>query len=106
MLTTASGCKQQVFLTEADSQESKQIAVAMLENSPHAVDKPITDIWATPVTTDFPERKERFISLAEAISIALEQGTTGTQGNQFALSLTGQELRRLLQTPCRTSWAV
>ena len=83
MLTTASGCKQQVFITQADSQESKQLSVDMLENKPNATDKPVTDIWATPATTHFPERKERFISLAESISIALEQGSTGIQQNPF-----------------------
>jgi len=87
MLTTASGCKQQVFLTKADLEESNQIAVTALENRPNATDKPITDIWAPPVTVNFPERKERFISLAEAISIALEQGTTGTQGLPESLLL-------------------
>ena len=78
LLAMASGCKQQVFLTQADLQESRQIATDMLENAPRVVDKPLTDICPRPPTTSDPERGRRATSPWPRPSPSrLEQGNDG-----------------------------
>jgi outer membrane protein TolC len=71
------GCKQEVFMTLPDRQETKALALGLVENNPRVVDNPLTALVPAPATTSNPDRPPRYISLAEAISIALEQGSVG-----------------------------
>jgi outer membrane protein TolC len=91
LLATAVGCKQQVFMTKEEYEDNKIIAISGLQDNPGAVDKPITGLTKAPPVTSDPEREIRYISLAECISIALEQGSTGSQfGGQIPiLDITG-----------------
>src|SRR5262245_64058853 len=79
------GCKQEVFMTLPDRQETKSLALDLVENNPRVVDAPLTPLVPAPATPSYPDRPARYISLAEAISIALEQGSTGNP-NLFTLS--------------------
>ena len=79
-LAVTAGCKQQVFMTESDLNST--VTGGLLGNGeldPTVGNQPITARVAAPPTVISLERKIRYISLAEAISIALEQGTVGIQ---------------------------
>ncbi len=82
-LALVSGCKQNLFLAEADYEHYKNLMPANLENDPAAVIAPITKSMSKPPTVNEPERKPRYISLAESVSIAIEQGTVGFQNPLF-----------------------
>jgi outer membrane protein TolC len=73
------GCKQQCYITECDRDHYAAIGL-----SEKIVDTPGTSIapeanCPQPSTVYSPERPPRYISLAECIAIALEQGTVGNQ---------------------------
>ena len=68
-LALVSGCKQNLFLAEADYEHYKNLMPANLENDPAAVIAPITKSMSKPPTVNEPERKPRYISLAESVSI-------------------------------------
>jgi outer membrane protein TolC len=84
-LAFGAGCKQQCYLTECDYEHYHALGIPdNLECDISAASEPgrITQVGA-PATVLHPERKIRYLSLAEAISIALEQGTVnGFQGPQ------------------------
>ncbi len=82
-LALVSGCKQNLFLAEADYEHYKNLMPANLENDPAAVVQPITKSMGKPPTINEPERKPRYISLSECVSIAIEQGTVGFQNPLF-----------------------
>jgi outer membrane protein TolC len=72
------GCKQQCFLPECDYEHYRKIGLpATLETSAAAI-VPTTPDLPSPATVLNPERPIRYLSLAEAIATALEQGTTGS----------------------------
>jgi len=76
-----SGCAQKIYIT---AEEEKAITAAgipkNLDHDPNAANPPILEEnQRTPETVDDTERKTRFLTLAEAMSIALEQGTRGSQ---------------------------
>jgi outer membrane protein TolC len=74
------GCTQQCFVTEADLNEYTHLMPANLEHKADAGATPLTPPQMKPVTVDNPgEREQRYLSLQEAIAIALEHGTTGIQ---------------------------
>jgi outer membrane protein TolC len=75
------GCKQQCFLSECDYEHYRQLSLTPkpLECDPKASIAPATLAAPTPSTVLDPERKPRFLSLAEAIAICLEQGRVGDQ---------------------------
>ena len=89
LMALAAGCKQQCFLTECDSDHYRKNLAGFLEFDAEASQKPASVVHTSggaPSTVLDPDRKLRYLSLAEAISIALEQGTRG-QGigtGQFA----------------------
>lgn len=71
------GCTRQVFITEADYEHYRRLMPANLENDPTAAE-PQVEAVAPPHTVLDPEKREPYyLSLAEAIAIALERGTTG-----------------------------
>ncbi len=78
-LAVTAGCKQQCFVSESDLNNVLSSVHCDLAKDPTVGSQPITDRCAAPPTIDNPDRKIRYISLAEAISIALEQGNVGSQ---------------------------
>src|SRR5437588_4842996 len=76
------GCKQQCFLSECDFNHYRSLAIPPdLESNSGASTRPASTAVNMPVpsTVDSPDREQRYLSLAEAIAIALEQGNVGTQ---------------------------
>jgi outer membrane protein TolC len=78
-LAALGGCKQQIFLEPADYEGAKQnLVLAKLESEPYETITPSpVQQGTTPATILDPTRPPRYISLKEAIAIALEQGNTG-----------------------------
>ncbi|HEV3144574.1 MAG TPA: TolC family protein [Gemmataceae bacterium] len=83
------GCTRQVFITEADIDEYRTLgnyigAGPNLENNPTPTIMP--GIWNLPIppTVDNPDRPIRYITLQEALAMALEHGNVG---QRFALNL-------------------
>jgi outer membrane protein TolC len=87
-LTT--GCQQQCFLHECDYDHYvKDLGLDKLECDPSAGSKPLPlALTNAPTTILNPERPQRYISLAEAISIALENGAV----NFFNLPTPGSSM--------------
>jgi outer membrane protein TolC len=79
-IAAVAGCKQQCFLNECDYKHYQDIGLTeRLQCDPKASIQPTTVAVPTPSTVLDPERKIRYLSLAEAIAIALEQGRVGDQ---------------------------
>src|SRR5262249_4786920 len=80
-LAAVAGCKQQCFLTECDYEHYQKIALTPrnLESDLKAWIEPATVAAPQPSTVLDPERKPRYLTLAEAIALALEQGRIGDQ---------------------------
>ncbi len=78
MLATVAGCKQTYFITESERDHYRTLLPLALEKGGTPTPEPvIAEVNQPGATVDFPERKQRSMTLAEAISIALEQGTVG-----------------------------
>jgi outer membrane protein TolC len=77
LLASVAGCKQTYFITESERDYYAKILPPALEASGKSPPQPLLDMVGAPVTVDDPERPIRYISLAEAISMALEQGRVG-----------------------------
>ncbi len=77
LLASVTGCKQTYFITESEQSHYKNILPPALEMDGKSPSEPVIDPIAEPTTVKNPEREIRYLSLAEAISIALEQGTVG-----------------------------
>jgi outer membrane protein TolC len=72
------GCKQQCFLTECDVNHYQNIGLPpALDCKPKDILTPFVPDVPTPATVLNPEREIRNLTLAEAIAIALERGSTG-----------------------------
>src|SRR5437016_6300568 len=96
------GCKQTCFLTECDYNHYQDVVSEMprLVCDPSASIAPTRVAMPAPSTVDDPDRKLRFLTLQEAIALALEHGTVGVtgvfrelsfgQGNENPLSFTGR----------------
>jgi outer membrane protein TolC len=77
----AVGCKQQCFLTQADYDEF-QHTIGLppnLANDPSVGITPVIPSVPPPVTVDNPDRQPWYLTLNEAVAIALENGTTGVE---------------------------
>src|SRR5258708_11341971 len=77
-LAVTAGCKQQCFMTESDFNTPVTAGIKNLERDPTLGSQPLIGPVARPVNVLEPDRPIRYLSLAEAISIALEQGSVGT----------------------------
>jgi outer membrane protein TolC len=79
------GCQQQCFITECDYEHYRQIGMptslvcSAEEVSPEPAKCP------APVTIDDPQGTPYYLTLREAIALALEHGTVGNQNPQFSL---------------------
>lgn len=93
ILALSGGCKQRCFLTEQDFNRTQTTVLNGMEASPDLSYKPLHEAGDAPPTLNHLERKIRFLSLAEAISISLEQGTVG----QGSLLFPGQGIDNLTQ---------
>jgi outer membrane protein TolC len=79
-LAGVAGCKQQCFLHECDYEHYRELGpLPQLECDPNASVQPATAAIPAPTTVLDPERPPRYLSLAEAIAIALERGTVGIE---------------------------
>jgi outer membrane protein TolC len=85
----ASGCKQQCFVTESDLHTMHDGLPADLERKPPLSCQPTVGIGPEPMTLDHLDRKIRYVSLAECIAIALEQGTIAPVAGQVFGLLVG-----------------
>src|SRR5262245_4612120 len=84
-LAAISGCKQQCFLYECDYDQYQKMGLPpRLECEPSSCIQPITANVPTPSTINDADRPPRYLSLAEAVAIALEQGkVTSITGGAF-----------------------
>src|SRR5207253_9770122 len=87
-LVLVSGCKERLFINEGDYRDYQNAMPANLEQNFAATASPTVGPVGAPPTVLNPERKLRYISLAECIAIALEQGTVGNQTGPLA-NITG-----------------
>ena len=81
-LASLAGCAQRCFLNKEDYEKSQQQLGLPpgLETDTTLNYRPTTDAREpTPPNVDDPEREPYYLSLAEAIAIALEKGSTGIQ---------------------------
>jgi outer membrane protein TolC len=77
VLLFSGGCKQRCFLTEADFNRTTTTLLEGLDQRPDLGSTPLTASIGAPPTLDNLDRKIRFVSLAECVAIALEQGRVG-----------------------------
>src|SRR5262245_41473667 len=82
-LAVTSGCKQQCFLTEASYNAAHDLTMSNLACDADLSVRPPSAIVPTPTSVNDPEREPRYLSLREAIAIALENGTTGLQSSRL-----------------------
>ena len=76
----ASGCQKQCFLSESDFQHALAMGIpANLESDPGLAIVPSPGSVPAPTTVDDTKRPARYLSLREAIAIALENGNVGIQ---------------------------
>lgn len=79
-LPVALGCRQQGFLIEPDYHDFHTLACSPLaESALGASVAPLPGTTPPPMTVDDTQRETRYLSLREAIAIALENGTIGIQ---------------------------
>jgi outer membrane protein TolC len=93
LLAGTAGCTHRVFMPEDQYNQVQTDLVNQLDKKPDLPCHPITPITAPPPTLYDLDRKIRFLSLAEAVAIALEQGTVG----QPSLLFPGIGLDNLVQ---------
>jgi hypothetical protein len=84
VLVVTAGCKQNCFMTKDDLEHYQSLMPANLdlETKPQTAN-PVIPPCPSPMTLYDLNRKERFLSLAEAISLALENGTVGFQSTNI-----------------------
>jgi hypothetical protein len=74
------GCQNQFFLTAQDLESAKGICLPPIADGERGAPiAPPGGLVPPPMTVDDTQRQVRYMSLREAISIALENGTIGTQ---------------------------
>jgi outer membrane protein TolC len=76
-LAFTAGCKQTCFLSKDDLDHYQTLMPCNLERDPAAVASPLLQSQGPPMTLYNLDRQQRFLSLAEAIAMALENGTVG-----------------------------
>jgi outer membrane protein TolC len=76
----ALGCRQQSYLTESDYHDSRALSlVPQLACDPSPDIGPPPGSVPAPTTVDDTKRETRYLSLREAVAIALENGTVGVE---------------------------
>jgi outer membrane protein TolC len=80
LLALAGGCKQQCFMTADDYNSVQTSCLGQLADcKPDVTCKPLVEQTPAPMTLYDLDRKVRYLTLSEAIAIALETGSVGTQ---------------------------
>ena len=79
MAATSTGCKQPCLTFEADLDHYRSMSVPNLETDPNPAGARAVGHLPSPSTVTDPDRKQRPLTLAECIAIALEQGNVGSQ---------------------------
>jgi outer membrane protein TolC len=83
-LAVLSGCKQQTWSPECDRDHVTPGGLSMnFETDPHASIEPSHLSVPPPATVRDPDRPPRYVSLAECIALALENGNIGSQSPLF-----------------------
>jgi hypothetical protein len=95
LLTFLVGCKGRVFLTPDQANIYKGPVPFNLQENPNVGTTPTIPLTNAPPTLYNLDRQIRYLSLAEAVSIALEQGTVG----QPSLLFPGIGLDNLITAP-------
>ena len=88
LLTTA-GCTQYLYITECDTDHYRNLMPAALECTPVSIQPPGPVYEQDPATIFSPSRPIRYLSLAECLAIALENGNVGEGNPNNLLSLGG-----------------
>lgn len=85
LATGTFGCGRTVYMTEPDLKHyTTDLGLPSdLESRPHATLVPEQRNTPTPTTVNDPDRPLRYMSLSEAVAIALEQGNIGSQSALF-----------------------
>src|SRR5262245_61536173 len=80
----AVGCNQHVFMTEADYTSYRRLGLATpLDTSPESRLQHVAGAGTTPATVLTPDRPIKYLSLCEAIALAMEQGNIGNTSLLF-----------------------
>ncbi|HEY7308369.1 MAG TPA: TolC family protein [Gemmataceae bacterium] len=95
LLTILAGCKGRVFLTEDQYNIYHGPVPSNLQENPNVGCNPTVQMTNAPPTLYNLDRQIRYLSLSEAVAIALEQGTVG----QPSLLFPGIGLDNLLAAP-------
>jgi outer membrane protein TolC len=77
LLAASAGCKQRCYLTEADMERTMTTSLDGFELKPDLSAQALTPFIPEPPTLNNLDRRIRYISLAECVAIALEQGKVG-----------------------------
>lgn len=93
LLAAVGGCKQRCFVTADDLRDVENRVPMDLPHDYAIGSKPVIPFSGAPATLGNLDRKIRYLSLAEAVAIALEQGTVG----QPSLLFPGIGLDNLVQ---------
>jgi outer membrane protein TolC len=84
-VAAAGGCARTCYVTCEDVVNSSTLAAShMTEKDPNLSVEPTISQTPPPSNVSDPERKPRYMSLAEAIAISLEQGTVGNQSTTLS----------------------
>ena len=89
LLAGVVGCKQVGYLNTDDVERYKELGLPPDLDKEPCLAKPVTPPGQAPGTIFDPDRPIRYMSLAESIAIALEQGTVGNTSTQIG-NLFGQ----------------
>jgi outer membrane protein TolC len=85
VVASASGCTKTVYTTLNDVQTSSILAQSSMDpKDPALIAQPTIAPTPPPSNVYDPERKIRYMALAEAIAISLEQGTVGNQSTTLS----------------------
>ena len=81
------GCKQPLYMTVDDQKAVTAPGLPRdLATDPNVIAVPSTEGHSKPPTVDYPDRPARYMTLPEAIAIAMEQGTRGGQNSAQVFS--------------------
>src|SRR5215468_9202902 len=73
------GCGSKCFISEKDFYAAHDLPVGLEEGNAAALVQPTLNPTAAPATVEHPDRPARYLSLPEALALALENGATGSR---------------------------
>lgn len=102
VLMALAGCQQRCFMTEGDFKHYNHLALNGTEGcvEPGDLEPPVHQITSV-TTVNSPEAAKRYITLAECIALALENGRVGNffdrEGQQSRIRVSGLQQRSSIQ---------